>query len=878
MATGGTIGLAFVDIVGDTSRTEQQVERDMSRVVAQVGEAIRPVDITAAVENGTEQDLTRQINADIRAVSAAADAVRVDARLSQDARDRIRAQLRETTAQLRASRSELEIRVAERPIVESTVEAVVEAAHVAEAAAPTIEFETRVDSDRVRKLFTDIDIDATKALSGVASLGKGLLGLAGAAQAGAGILSVLQAIGPAAALAAPAVASVGLAMGTIKLATAGVGDAVKTAFDPSDPKKYAEALKGLSPEARSFVGVLHEMQPALKDLQQQVQDKVFSGFDDELKLLAKNTLPAFKTALLDSANTFNLMGHSVADSANALAANGTLGKALSGANAGLKNLSGIPAEVVTAFGQLAAAAGPAFGKVTSAVAQTVTQLQSELADSFQSGGLEKAINQAVVILGQLGHVLHNVASIVLQVFSAANASGGSFIQTLSKITDQLVVAFASPAVQSGLQALFSTMSILSSTAAPLLGEAFKVIGSTLTALAPGVQVVISALGTGLQPIIQALGPVLKAAAEAVSQLFMAFAPVLPIIGSLIAQLGPILTPILNAVAIAFQQLAPFVSELALMLGSFLTPILQQVPTLIQPLLDAFIQMTQLLFPVAVDLLKQLQPSVAELSTTFTDLAVQLAPVLAQLIQLAIECLKPLMPLLPPIIKLVGDLAKIFADELSTTVQTVVIPALRGLQQFLNGDLDGAFHTFEDVAVNVSKAIVREMILLPIKIVQAFGGLGAKLFDIGTNIIGSLVRGIVNAVPGLRETLNTITSMIPKWKGPESLDRRLLTPAGQAIMAGLVAGIKDGAGDVKSTLNGVTNMIGATSAGGIGLSAFGGTAPLPSPMLPADPNSQQNGGTMVQVFLGTREIEDIIGTQIVANNRARDRVQSNGVRY
>src|SRR5690242_19697497 len=134
MATGGTIGLAFVDIVGETSRTEQQVERDMSRVVAQVGEAIRPVDITAAVENGTEQDLTRQINADIRAVSAAAVAVRVDARLSQDARDRISAQLRETTAQLRATRSELEIRVAERPIVESTVEAVVEAAHVAEAA------------------------------------------------------------------------------------------------------------------------------------------------------------------------------------------------------------------------------------------------------------------------------------------------------------------------------------------------------------------------------------------------------------------------------------------------------------------------------------------------------------------------------------------------------------------------------------------------------------------------------------------------------------------------------------------------------------------------------------------------------------------------
>lgn len=877
MATGGTIGLAFVDIVGDTSRTEQQVERDMSHVIASVGQVLRPVDITAAVENGTEQDLTRQINADLRAVSAAADAIQVDARLSPDARQRLQANLRRTTNELRAARSELEIRVAERPIVESTVEAVVEAVHVAEAVAPAIEFETRVDSDRLTRMFSSIGSGAMSAAGGVAQLGKAALSLGAAAQAGAGVLSVLQAIGPAAALAAPAIATVGLAMGTIKLATAGVGDAVKAAFDPSDPKKYAEALKGLSPEARSFVGALHEMQPALKDLQRQVQDKVFSGFDEEVQLLGKNFLPALKTGLLDSAGTFNLMGHSVADAANALGANGTLGKALSGANTGLKNLSGIPAELVTAFGQLAAAAGPAFGKVTSAVAKTVTQLQGELADSFQSGDLEKAINQAVVVLGQLGHVLHNVSSIVLQVFSAANASGGSFIQTLSKITDQLVVAFASPAVQSGLQALFSTLSTLSTTAAPLFGEAVKVIGSTLTALAPGVQVIIQALGTGLQPIIQALGPVLKAAAEAVSQLFMAFAPVLPIIGSLIAQIGPILTPILNALSIAFQQLAPFVSELALMLGQFLTPILQQVPTLIQPLLDAFIKMTQTLFPIAIELLKELQPSIMQLSSTFSDLAVQLAPVLAQLIELSLEALKPLMPLVPPIIKLIADLANIFADELATTVQTVVIPALKGLQQFMNGDLDGAFHTFEDVAVNVSKAIVREMILLPIKILEAFGGLGTKLYEIGSDIIGSLLRGIINGIPGLRETLNTITSMIPKWKGPEDTDRNLLVPAGRAIMAGLIAGIDDGTDPLRRKLMGITDMIGGTTAM-MGAPRFGLPTPVSAPTLGSDPN----GGSVnpqfgVKVFLGTREIEDIVDVQVIKANAQQARLITTGMR-
>ena len=65
------IGLAFVDIVGDTSRTAEQVERDMNRVLAVVEDEISPVEVQAAVDRGAERELTQELNRDLRAVSAA---------------------------------------------------------------------------------------------------------------------------------------------------------------------------------------------------------------------------------------------------------------------------------------------------------------------------------------------------------------------------------------------------------------------------------------------------------------------------------------------------------------------------------------------------------------------------------------------------------------------------------------------------------------------------------------------------------------------------------------------------------------------------------------------------------------------------------------
>lgn len=868
------IGLAFVDIIGDTSRTGDQVERDMNRVLAVVEDEINPVEVQAAVDNGTERDLTQELNRDLRAVSAALNAVQVRADLDPDTRDRLQRQLRETSRALRSARTELQVRVDNRPIVEDVTAAVVEAVEVAEAVAPPVEIEVDIDSDRLQRALAGIGRGALAAIPSVRALGIAIGALA-SPQALAGVVGVLEAIAPAAALATPAITSVGLAMGTVKLATVGIEDAVKAAFDPSDPKAYAEALKKLSPNAREFVQALHDMQPALKELQQQVQDKVFEGLDSSLKQVADSTLPAFKKALLDTGSTFNAMAALTADAAENLGKSGVLGKALDSASAGLRNLVEVPGQAVTAFGQLAAAAGPSFEKLTAAGAGVADKLSGKLAKAFESGALQDAIEQAITVIGQLGHVIGNVGKIFGQVFAAANANGGSLVQTLSKITDELVKAFASPAVQSGLQALFSTMSTLSTVGAPLLGMALGVVAQALTALAPGAKVLIEALGTGLRPIIEALGPVLLAAAQAVTQLLMAFSPLLPVIGLLISQVGPILTPILNAIALAFQQLAPVIAQVATMLGQFLGPILAQIPVLIQPFLDAFLQLTSTLFPLVLQLLVQLQPAFMTLSQAFVELIGAVGPLIGQVVQLAVTALQPLLPLLPPIIGFVAQLAGLFANELARNITAVVVPAVKSITLLLQGDFKGAFKQAMEATKGFAEQLVRMFFELPANILMAIGNLGNTLVGIGADLISGLIRGIKNKLGDLKNLLGDVTSMIPDWKGPMSRDRVLLRPTGQVIMDGLIDGLGDRTPDLQAALGGVTSMIGSQNMTIPGVTMGSGSlggATVAAASMPGGTamTGAATGVPVVQVFLGTREIEDIVGVQVQRQNAVEAR--------
>jgi phage-related protein len=97
--------------------------------------------------------------------------------------------------------------------------------------------------------------------------------------------------------------------------------------------------------------------------------------------------------------------------------------------------------------------------------------------------------------------------------------------------------------------------------------------------------------------------------------------------------------------------------------------------------------------------------------------------------------------------------------------------------------------------------------IPRSIRSFFSGASSWLSDAGRRIIDGLLSGIRSALGRVRSLLNSVTDMIPDWKGPERKDRKLLTKNGRVIMLSLVRGFQRELPQLKRLLGGpVTRVI------------------------------------------------------------------------
>lgn len=680
-----------------------------------------------------------------------------------------------------------------------------------------------------------------------------------------GLVATVGQIAPAAGVAATALFAVVLASKALKIGMQGVGDAVSAAMDPSDPEAYAAALKKLSPAARSFVGEIRTLQPQLKALQQGVQERMFQDLDGILREMGKTTLPVLKNGLTNAAGALNLMGKNIGNTAIGMSKSGVLGQAISGANSGLYNMSRIPSQIMLGLTQVGAAAAPAFGRLTAAAGAGADRLSEKFSRAFESGAVERAIDTAIGVLKQLGEVAGNVFSIVGSIFSAAQSNGGGFVGTLLEITGALKTAFASPAVQSGLAAIFQTMSTLAKTVGPLLTQALQAVAPVFTALGPPIQRIIALLGPALGHIIGALGPVLAAAAVAVGALLDAISPLLPVVGALIETLLPALTPLLTLVAGIFTALAPLVSQLAEILMSALAPILAALVPAIQPIVDALMVLVQAVMPILSAQMTAFAPIIGQLAETFAVLLVALAPVITQLVLLLADILTKATPVLIMVTQLVAKLAAVFGNELANAVETIVIPAFQMIAAILAGDFTGAWNSakamvsgtidlwiriFRELPARAGEALsglasalwnrateaggrfnegvrqkrdeaIAKLREVPGMAMRALGDLGSLLWNAGARLLQGLIDGIASKVASLRSKLGGITDMIPDWKGPAERDANLLRPNGRLIMQSLQRGIADQVPNLQAQLGGLTGALPGMALVGAGGGMAGG---------------------------------------------------------
>lgn len=910
---------AEVDLVISTAGTLPELERDLNAIIRTAENGAPQLDVDAALAvSQSLSNLAEGLETVIQSAEAGAEDIELQAALdAQRSLAQVQGQLESLVD--RAERGEEIELQAELDAIGSLAEINAQIQGIvrqAEAAAPEIEIEVEVDRDGqgARRV-----LGLGRAFAGLArglpTVVGGLLGVGvaatGALSATAALSVAVESVLPASAVAVTGLTALALVGGTTALAFQGVGEAIETAFDPeAKPEDLAKAMKGLAPAAQDFVTQLRSMKGQFTELRKDVQGNFFQGLDGALERLGRTTLPVVGAALKNTALQLNAMALGAAGAAVQLAENGVLGRALEGATMGLANLTNIPAQFVTAMGQIATAAAPAFDRLTTAARNAAERISERLSTAFQSGALESAIDDAIDAIAQLGRVGANVFEGLGNIFDTLNANGAGLFTVLEKITGAFAEVTASQGFQQALTSLAQTLDVVVETVLPLLSTALQALGPVFLALAAPVQILVRSLGDGLTKVLEALSPVLVAVGHAFGQLVLLATPFISLAANLIAAVLPALTPLFESLGQAFNAMIPFVEQLVTNLSSTLLPVLSTLATEVLPqVLPPFLELATKIFPVLTEVLVALAPSMADLGLAFGELLVAVTPLIVELANLTIQVVDKLLPVLQPLIDIVLKLVNLALKVFTAEIRDVVVPAIGILVNLLQGDFSAAWQGAQDLVRNVANKIGEHVRSMGERVVQLLGDLGTQAQAKVLKLTEDVVRGFLNMVNRVAAVIRDLPSTILNALGDLG---NLLTSAGADIVRGMINGIqsqlgrlRDKASEIASAVSGsVKGLLGISSPSkvmmevgqdtmeGFRIGLADGVPDLrrqlqsvaslaPSFALPGGQTIQlpqlTQQGPVVQVFIGNEQLDGHVDARIARSDQARNLLISRGTR-
>lgn len=630
---------------------------------------------------------------------------------------------------------------------------------------PDITVDVDADTDRVNRSLRGLG-RALGSLGGIAgtTLRLGAMGIA-AAGAAQGVAGLVAALAPAAGLlaAGPAVIlGYQAALGGLKLALTGVGDAFSAGLT-GDAKEFEKAIKDLSPAAQAAAREVRALKPGFEDLRNTVQDSFFKVFEGDITRTAKALQGPLTDGLSSIATNWGRAARNVLGYVQSTKGVSNIKSVLDASALSVEGLALGANKLTAGFLQAADVVAKEFGGELAGGISNITERFGEfLQTAAGDGRLVAWVDGAIGVLAQLGDIIGNITGAIGGLFDAASASGGGFLTNLQKITQGFEDFIKSAEGQEAFGNIFGTIAALAAQLGPILttvisalgkivesiGPLFEAIGpvvidvvdtiaDALLELMPAVKTVVTALLTGLDAIVAS--GALEAIGDAIGGLATALAPVLPVIGELIAALGTVLAPILDAVATALMPVVAALSDALL--------------PVIRPLTDAFLTLVSALTPLVVMLgqtlgpiIEAFAPWVATLATTFAELAVQLTPLIEQLTNALIPVFLALAPAVQQIVTALIPLVSQIIDSL--------LPALPPLVDAFVGILNAVLPVIPVIA-----DLVTNLAPLVGWLLQLLGPIvtfGAEVLKwTALEVVVPIIQGIIAVLEGLTKFIGDV---------------------------------------------------------------------------------------------------------------------------
>jgi hypothetical protein len=295
--------------------------------------------------------------------------------------------------------------------------------------------------------------------AGIVAIGAALLGLAAATPV---VLALGAALADLAGLAVVLPGVVGVAAATMiafKLALHGVSDAIEAVLD-GDPEKIAEAMRKLAPAARAVVGEFRKLLPSLRGTQRLLQQDFFAPLEGALTRLAKRALPTVRVGLAGIATELGELGAELLRILGGAQSLGFLRGVFTSAKAVIDRVTDSVDSLLNIVFRVGSAGLPLIRKFVDWMFDGVDALSTFLSSAEGKTALQDFLGDAVSTLKDLAGLTRALGGLFGAMFGDADDEGRTFIQTLTEMVDGLAAFFRSAEGQEFLQNILDALPLV----------------------------------------------------------------------------------------------------------------------------------------------------------------------------------------------------------------------------------------------------------------------------------------------------------------------------------------------------------------------------------------------------------------------------------
>jgi phage-related protein len=605
----------------------------------------------------------------------------------------------------------------------------------------------------------------------------------------------------------PAALATGITLlGTFKIAVNDVGKAISTGLS-GEMKQFEKAIKNLPAPTQEFVKAVVSLKPAIEQVKLSIGTRFFADLADDAKTLGNLYLPLVAHQMSQVAGAFN-------EGFQRAAAFLSTESTFKDFSVIFEDMPKIAAELANSlapllriFTDLAVVGSGFLPTLIRGLSSAATAAADFVSRMRETGQLESFISKGLSFFGELFNLLTQIGGTFSAIFSSANAVGGGLLGTLTQIFTATNQFFSSIQGQETLATVFSSVQ-------EVVGATLPILLTLAESIAPIVGALLPAFAQGLQALLPAAQPV----GDALVAIATAVAPLIPLIGNLLAFALTFVAGILQQFATLLTPLTTLFSQLASAVLPVLTEALTQLINagmgpligMVIQVIAAFAPLIPVISQIVTQFVSALMPSLLQLQSTFISAVI---PVVLQLVQALagglLDTLVSILPQVPALTNAAIELVKAFTSLLSA-VLPLLPPLVKMISNFISSQAGSESLT---IAIGILTTTIRVV---------------ANTINIAVTVLNFLINSFVNtrnaafamasALSGaVSSALNTVRNLGNQVIGALSGAGSWLYGAGQAIVSGLVNGIKSAAGRAASAARDVVQnaLSAARRALGIG---------------------------------------------------------------